>query len=72
MLPFIIREKIIFLIQVQTFELPLLGLILKWVDLIPVVIGQGREALDRAMERSSQGHVVAFFPEGRPILGNEV
>jgi len=67
-----IREKIHFLIPEQTFELPLLGRILMWVDRISVVIGQGREALGRYMERSSQGHVVAFFPEGRPILGNEI
>jgi 1-acyl-sn-glycerol-3-phosphate acyltransferase len=72
MLPFIIREKIHFLIQEETFELPLLGRILIWADQIPVVIGQGREALDKAVEKLSQGHAVAIFPEGRLNHGKEM
>lgn len=72
MLPFIIREKIHFLIQEETFELPLLGRILMWADQIPVVIGQGRDALDKAVDRLSQGHVVAIFPEGKLNHGNEI
>lgn len=72
MLPFIIREKIHFLIQEDTFELPLLGRILIWADQIPVVIGQGREALDKAIEKLSQGHVVAIFPEGQLNHGKEM
>jgi 1-acyl-sn-glycerol-3-phosphate acyltransferase len=72
MLPFIIQEKIHFLIQKETFELPFLGRMLTLADQIPVVIGQGREALDKALEKLDQGHTVAIFPEGQLNHGKDM
>ena len=72
MLPLIIQEKVHFLIQEETFELPFLGRMLTMADQIPVVIGQGREALDTAMEKLAQGNVVAIFPEGKLNHGKDL
>lgn len=64
-LPFIIQEKVHFLIQKDTFDLPLLGQLLRWADQIPVVIGEGRIALDTALDKLAQGDAIAIFPEGQ-------
>ena len=64
-LPFIVREKLHFLIQADTFTLPILGRLLELADQIPVTVGQGREALNTAIDRLAQGHSVVIFPEGR-------
>jgi 1-acyl-sn-glycerol-3-phosphate acyltransferase len=71
-LPFIIREKIHFFIQEETFTLPILGKLLSLADQVPVVIGQGRQALDTAIEKLQQGHAVGVFPEGRLNHGKEL
>ena len=72
MLPFITQEKVHFLIQRETFELPLLGRLLTMADQIPVAIGQGRQALDTALEKLAMGHVVAIFPEGQLNHGKDM
>jgi 1-acyl-sn-glycerol-3-phosphate acyltransferase len=64
-LPFIIQEKIHFLIEAEVFKVPLVGRLLALADQIPVVIGRGQEALDAARERLASGHTVVIFPEGR-------
>jgi 1-acyl-sn-glycerol-3-phosphate acyltransferase len=64
-LPFLTKEKIHFLIQAETFTLPVIGRLLTLADQIPVYLGQGRDALDLAREKLSLGHSVAIFPEGR-------
>lgn len=64
-LPFLIKEKLHFLIQAETFTLPLVGRLLALADQIPVYVGRGREALDAAKEKLGLGHSVAIFPEGR-------
>lgn len=64
-LPFIIPEKIHFFIQHDTFTLPIIGKILEFADQIPVVIGQGQDALEMAREKLKMGHSVGIFPEGR-------
>lgn len=64
-LPFLIKEKLHYLIQADTFNLPLIGRLLALADQIPVYIGRGHEALDLAKEKLSWGHSVAIFPEGR-------
>ena len=55
-LPFLTKEKIHFLIQAETFTLPVIGRLLTLADQIPVYLGQGREALEIARERLSLGH----------------
>lgn len=72
LLPFIIQEKVHFFIQRETFELPLLGRLLTMADQIPVAVGQGRQALDTALEKLALGHVVAIFPEGQLNHGKEM
>jgi 1-acyl-sn-glycerol-3-phosphate acyltransferase len=64
-LPFLTKEKVHFLIQAETFTLPVIGRLLALADQIPVYLGQGREALETAKEKLSLGHSVAIFPEGR-------
>lgn len=64
-LPFLIKEKVHYLIQSETFTLPVLGRLLALADQIPVYVGRGREALDAAKQKLALGHSVAIFPEGR-------
>jgi 1-acyl-sn-glycerol-3-phosphate acyltransferase len=64
-LPFLVKEKVHYLIQSETFTLPVLGRLLALADQIPVYVGQGREALDAAKQKLALGHSVAIFPEGR-------
>jgi 1-acyl-sn-glycerol-3-phosphate acyltransferase len=64
-LPFLTREKIHYLIQAETFTLPVNGRLLALADQIPVYIGRGQEALELAKEKLGMGHSVAIFPEGR-------
>lgn len=71
-LPFIIPEKVHFLIQAETFTLPVIGRILALADQIPVIIGRGQEALETARKRLLLGHAVAIFPEGRLSGSKEV
>lgn len=64
-LPFLIKEKLHYLIQAETFTLPVIGRLLILADQIPVYLGQGQGALDAAKEKLGLGHTVAIFPEGR-------
>lgn len=71
-LPFIVPEKVHFLIQAETFSLPIVGRLLTLADQIPVVIGRGQDALETARQRLTIGHSVAIFPEGRMSGSREV
>jgi 1-acyl-sn-glycerol-3-phosphate acyltransferase len=62
-LPFIVSEKMHFFIQEETFSLPIIGKILELADQIPVVIGQGEDAIAMAREKLKMGNVVGIFPE---------
>ena len=64
-LPFVIKEKLHYLIQAETFTVPVIGRLLALADQIPVNFGRGLEALEAARERLSWGHSVVIFPEGR-------
>ena len=63
--PFLVKEKVHFLIQAETFTVPVIGSLLALADQIPVYVGQGQKALDAARERLKMGHTIAIFPEGR-------
>lgn len=65
LLPFIFPEKLYYLIQEDTFSLPILGKILALADQIPVVQGRGKEALELAKEKLAGGGTIALFPEGK-------
>ena len=71
-LPFIVKEKIHFFIQEETFTLPIIGKILELADQIPVVVGQGQDAIALARDRLSRGNAVGIFPEGRMSGSREV
>jgi 1-acyl-sn-glycerol-3-phosphate acyltransferase len=64
-LPFIIQEKVHFFIQEESFSLPVIGKIFAWADQIPVVVGQGQDAIEMARQKLQVGNAVAIFPEGR-------
>lgn len=64
-LPFLVKEKLHYLIQSDTFTVPVIGRLLALADQIPVYISRGQEALDLAKEKLRLGHCVAIFPEGR-------
>ena len=64
-LPFLTKEKVHYLIQSETFTLPVIGRLLALADQIPVYVGQGQQALDAAKEKLRLGHSIAIFPEGR-------
>jgi 1-acyl-sn-glycerol-3-phosphate acyltransferase len=72
LLPFIFPEKLYYLIQEDTFSLPILGKLLALADQIPVVKGRGQEALARAAEKLAQGGTVALFPEGKLNDGKQL
>jgi 1-acyl-sn-glycerol-3-phosphate acyltransferase len=64
-LPFILPENPTFLIQANTFSLPLFGFLLRKSGQIPVARGRGRLALDEALKRLARGETVVIFPEGK-------
>ena len=70
--PFIVPEKVHFLIQAETFTVPFVGKLLTLADQIPVAIGRGQEALETARQRLAVGHSVAIFPEERLSGSKEV
>jgi len=69
-LPYIFPENLTFLIQANIFSLPIIGNMLRKSGQIPVAKGQGRVALDTALERLSKGGTVVIFPEGKLNHGN--
>ena len=71
-LPFIVQEKIHFFIQAETFTVPVIGKILELADQIPVVVGQGQDAIAMAREKLNMGNAVGIFPEGRMSGSREV
>ncbi|MBT7191864.1 MAG: 1-acyl-sn-glycerol-3-phosphate acyltransferase [Anaerolineae bacterium] len=64
-LPFILKEKLHFLVQAESFTVPIIGRLLALADQIPVVQRRGYEALNIAKDRLAQGHTVVIFPEGK-------
>jgi 1-acyl-sn-glycerol-3-phosphate acyltransferase len=71
-LPFIIPEKLHFFIEESIFRLPFFGSLLKSSDQIPVGFNLGRDAIDEALKKLSQGNVVVIFPEGRLNHGKSI
>ena len=70
-LPFIFSEKLTFLIQASTFSVPIIGFLLRKSGQIPVIKGQGKQALNIALEYLSNGQTIVIFPEGRLNHGKE-
>jgi 1-acyl-sn-glycerol-3-phosphate acyltransferase len=64
-LPYIFPGRLTFLIQSDIFKLPIIGTLLRRSGQIPVIRGQGKDALESAMARLSEGGTVVIFPEGK-------
>jgi 1-acyl-sn-glycerol-3-phosphate acyltransferase len=71
-MPFVIREKLHFLIQEETFRLPVIRLLLTKADQIPVCKGNGRVAIQNALDKLSAGKSIVIFPEGRLNHGGKL
>jgi len=64
-LPLFLSEKLCFLVQADMFDLPVIGFLLRKSGQIPVVKGQGKDALNTAIKRLSEGETIVIFPEGK-------
>jgi 1-acyl-sn-glycerol-3-phosphate acyltransferase len=71
-IPFILKEKPYCFIQAEAFTVPILGKLFELNEQIPVVIGQGREALNTALNKLDLGHTIMIFPEGRLNHGRDL
>jgi 1-acyl-sn-glycerol-3-phosphate acyltransferase len=64
-LPFLFREKVAALVENDVMQMPVVGRWLQLADMIPVIAGRGKEALQAAQERLRQGSIVLIYPEGK-------
>jgi 1-acyl-sn-glycerol-3-phosphate acyltransferase len=71
-LPFIFKEKLIYAIQADVFQVPLIGKILARAGQIPVQKGCGMEMLQIARRNIERGLPVVIFPEGRLNFGGDL
>jgi 1-acyl-sn-glycerol-3-phosphate acyltransferase len=71
-LPFVIKEKLHFLIQSDAFDIPILRFLLTKAGQIPVAKGRGEQALSTALDFLSAGKSIVVFPEGRLNHGEEL
>jgi len=71
-LPFIFREKLIYAIQADVFQVPFIGKILSRAGQIPVQKGNGMEMLQTARRCIERGLSVVIFPEGRLNFGGDL
>jgi 1-acyl-sn-glycerol-3-phosphate acyltransferase len=71
-IPFILKEKPYCFIQAEAFTVPILGKLFELNEQIPVVIGQGRAAINTALEKLALGQTIMIFPEGRLNHGRDL
>ena len=71
-LPFIIPEKVHYLVQADLFTLPVLGKLLALAGQIPVAPGRGPETIKLAKEKIDQGKTIVLFPEGKLNDGKQL
>lgn len=65
----VMPRPICFMAKEELFRYPLLGRILRWVNAFPVRRGEpDRDAIQYALKRLREGHVVGIFPEGTRSL----
>jgi len=58
------NHQVFILINEKLFKVPVFGKYLRSSGHIPVVVGQGRAAMDEALMRLAQNETVVIFPEG--------
>jgi 1-acyl-sn-glycerol-3-phosphate acyltransferase len=68
-LPLVLDDQPHFLLQVETFNLPVIGTLLKESGQIPVCRGteRAKEAYDQACQMLREGKTVVIFPEGHLV-----
>ncbi len=49
----------------RAFELPVIGHILKWFNVLPLQFGKGIEAIEAGVTKLKAGEAVIIFPEGK-------
>lgn len=59
-----VKKQSFILINNLLFQVPILGRYLRYSGHIPVKVGSGQQAVDRAIEYLKDGHTVMIFPEG--------
>ena len=64
-------HQVFILINELLFKVPVFGEFLRRSGHIPVVVGNGKAALDTALDRLSKGDTIVVFPEGKlsPVEG---
>jgi 1-acyl-sn-glycerol-3-phosphate acyltransferase len=67
-----VQQQTFILINELLFKVPILGAYLRRSGHIPVIAGQGQQAIDAALEHLAAGHNVMIFPEGAlsPFAGS--
>ncbi len=67
-------EQTFILINNLLFKVPVLGKYLRHSGHIPVIAGQGQQAIDVALDHLSAGHTIIIFPEGdlSPMDGSRI
>lgn len=63
-MPLLNRCRMSLMLLDQVFQVPLLGLYLRWSGHVRVVPGQGEAVLERARQLLARGRTVVIFPEG--------
>jgi len=71
-LPFVIPERLHFLIQADVLETTWIGKFLTLADQVPIQIGRGKDGLQIALKWLERGEPVVIFPEGRLNNGQEL
>jgi 1-acyl-sn-glycerol-3-phosphate acyltransferase len=64
-LPFVLKEKLHFVIQGSAFDLPVLGRLLELAEQVPCYARQGLEMIRHAQEKLARGGCVVIYPEGK-------
>lgn len=66
------KRPICFLVMQKAFSWRLIGVLLKKLNFIPVIEGQGKMALNESLERLKKGKAICIFPEGKLSVTGEL
>lgn len=59
------RRQIAFIAKGELFKVPVLGMVLRWLRMIPIERGAGdMSAVDKAIQQLEEGGLLGIFPEG--------
>ncbi len=66
------KRPICFLVAQEVFYWPIVGKMLKNLGFIPVLDGQGKQALNDAIQRLNRGKATCIFPEGKLTQNGQI